>query len=178
MKDTPFILGTTSNWNPSLSPKRRLGSSLWQFCEIQSKKWIYLSLSCHFSCYFGCHFSCHFSVTQKNFFFLNFPPKFHSNTTLIFTSVFTPTLMMLSFYSTLKTTAEHLFTFQFLLTFHNNNTCNYSICKKRFEKGFLAEIYSLCASEWLLIYLHPIFSHIGYRSKLFTFNSDPKRFLL
>ena len=44
------------------------------------------------------------------------------------------------------------------LTFHNNNTCNYSICKKRFEKGFLAEIYSLCASEQLLIYLHPIFS--------------------
>ena len=31
--------------------------------------------------------------------------------------------------------------------------------QKRFEKGFLAEIYSLCASERLLIYLHPIFSH-------------------
>ena len=31
--------------------------------------------------------------------------------------------------------------------------------KKRFEKGFLAEIYSLCASERLMIYLHPIFSH-------------------
>ena len=30
--------------------------------------------------------------------------------------------------------------------------------KKRFEKGFLAEIFSLCASERLLIYLHPIFS--------------------
>ena len=40
MKDTPFILGTTSNWNPSLSPKRRLGSSLCQFCEMSSKKWI------------------------------------------------------------------------------------------------------------------------------------------
>jgi hypothetical protein len=49
-------------------------------------------------------------VTQK-IFYLNFQPKFHSNTTSIFTSVFTPTLMMLSFYSTLKTTAEHLFTF-------------------------------------------------------------------
>ena len=33
--------------------------------------------------------------------------------------------------------------------------------KKRFEKGFLAEIYSLCASARLLIYLHPIFSHVN-----------------
>ena len=40
--------------------------------------------------------------------------------------------------------------------------CHYSICKKRFEKGFLAEIYSLCASERLLIYLHPIFSHSDF----------------
>ena len=31
--------------------------------------------------------------------------------------------------------------------------------KRRFEKGFLVEIYSLCASERLLIYLHPILSH-------------------
>ena len=85
------------------------------------------------------------SVSTKKI-FLNFPPKFHSNTTSIFTSVFTPTLMMLSFYSTLKTTAEHLFTFQFPLTFHNNNTCNYSICKKsRFEKGIYCwNILSCC----------------------------------
>ena len=34
--------------------------------------------------------------------------------------------------------------------------CFYS----HFIKGFLAEIYSLCASEWLLIYLHPIFSQV------------------
>jgi hypothetical protein len=89
-------------------------------------------------------------------FYLSFHPKFHSNTTSVFTSVFTPTLMMLSFYSALQTTAEHLFTFH--SQFITHNTCYNSICRKRFEKSFLAEIYSLCASERLLIYLHPIFS--------------------
>ena len=94
------------------------------------------------------HFGGHFSVTKN--FYLNF----HSNNTSIFTSVLTPTLMMLSFYSTLQTTAEHLFTFQFPLTFHNNNTCNYSICKRRFEKGiFCWNILSSCICTIVDVFL-------------------------
>ena len=48
------------------------------------------------------------------------------------------------------------------LTFHSHfkthNTCHYSICRKRFEKGFLAEIYHLYASVPLLMYFFLISS--------------------
>ena len=65
--------------------------------------------------------------------------------------------MMLSFYSTPQTTAEHLFTFHSLFIKHS--TCHYSICRKRFEKGFLAKIYCLYASVGLLVYFFPISSY-------------------
>ena len=53
---------------------------------------------------------------------------------------------------------------QIITFFSQLSTFNYSICKKkRFEKGLLAEIYSLCASERLLIYLHPIFSQLKFK---------------
>ena len=62
--------------------------------------------------------------------------------------------LKLSFYSTLQTTAECLFTFQFPLTFHNNNTCNYSICKRRFEKGiFCWNILSSCICTIVDVFL-------------------------
>ena len=63
--------------------------------------------------------------------------------------------MMLSFYSTLKTTADNLFTFQFSLKIHNNNTCNYSICKKKkIWKGLFSwNILSLCICTIVDVYL-------------------------
>jgi hypothetical protein len=82
---------------------------------------------------------------------------FNSNTTSIFTSVFTPTLMMLSFYSTLQKTVEYLFTFH--SQFITHNTCHNSICRKRFEKGFLAEIYCVNAFVPLFMYLFLVSSH-------------------
>ena len=76
------------------------------------------------------------------YFYLNFHLKFHSNTTSIFTSVFIPKLMMLSFYSTPQTAAEHLFTFHSL--FITNSTCYNSICSKKIWKGqFSRNILSL-----------------------------------
>ena len=81
--------------------------------------------------------------------------KFHSNTTLIFTSVFIP-IAQLSFYSTPQKTADHLFTFH--SQFITHNTCHYSICRKRFEKGISAKIYYLYASVRLLMYFFPILS--------------------
>ena len=134
-----------------------------------------------FSGHFSFHFSSHFSGLFRGHFSGHFTsavtsvitPIFTSNSTSIFTLIFTPiftsvfnsTLMMLSFYSTPQTTAEHLFTFHSHLITHN--TCHYSICKKRFEKGISAEIYYLFASERLLIYLHPIFSHQKLNLRVF-----------
>ena len=49
--------------------------------------------------------------------------------------------MMLSFYSTLQKTAEHLFTFHsHFITNNTCNTCHNSICRKRFVDVFLSYI--------------------------------------
>jgi hypothetical protein len=65
---------------------------------------------------------------------------------------------MLSFYSTLKKTAEYLFTFNshFITTTHVTTP----FAKEDLKRAFFAEIYCLVASEPLLIYLHPIFSQV------------------
>ena len=67
--------------------------------------------------------------------------------------------------------SEHLFTFQFPLTFHNNNTCNYSICKRRFEKGiFCWNILSSCICCWCIsfLYCHMIYFFAAF--SLFKYN--------
>ena len=52
------------------------------------------------------------------------------------------------------------------LTFHNTqHKLLLHFVKKRFDKGFSAEIYYLFASEQLLMYLHPIFLHLYFESR-------------
>ena len=60
---------------------------------------------------------------------------------------------MLSFYS--KKTADICLHFTHISQQTTQVTTPF--CKKRFDKGFSAEIYYLFASEQLLMYLHPVF---------------------
>ena len=77
----------------------------------------------------------YFVVSNLIFFFISISPQislqYHFNFHLSSQSNINDVVILL------QTTADnswHLFTFQFPLKFHNNTTCNYSICKKKIWK--------------------------------------------